>query len=676
MNSSLKYRADIDGLRAVAVLAVVVFHAFPSLITGGFIGVDIFFVISGFLISTILFKKSDSNNYSISDFYSRRVRRIFPALFAVLFVTLAYSWFVLYPDELKQLGLHTSTSTIFVQNIMLWTESGYFDTSSETKPLLHIWSLGIEEQFYILWPIILLLAVRVKDLQLRKNLYLFSAVLVFVVSFTLNILSIKNSPSSVFYLPQYRLWELAAGSILAWVVLYNPKNVLAITENKYFSQSISLVSVSALFTAFFSFNSETLFPGVAALVPVLASVLIIFVGMNSYFNSKILANKFMVWVGLISYPLYLWHWPILSFGYIKYGDALPIKYSFVAIFLSIFIAWLTLKFIESPVRASSRRGVVTFLCGLIFGLGLAGFFISTTDGEFGRTKIQKRKNNADMIGSSNKWFEGKENWLFLGNAYDATISKLKLTRKPFASDIESEKIRLENIVRAGEDHNIQVALLIGPNKSTIYPEYLPDNLEVSNIRYVNYFTEELKAINGLYFCDPSDYLKSLKESEGLLYWKTDTHWNAKGAYFSYSALMETLNYEKIEVEFLLGEPYQGDIITIAELVDYPLATNDNWMVLDGKEIEKNVVFKTLSSNMKDPFGDVGVTINTSPLINKSVWVVGDSFNRGLRKYLNATFSEVHYLGHWSTMLTELPALIEKSVDKPDLILIERVERSF
>ena len=201
------YRPDIDGLRALAVLAVIGFHAFPELIPGGFIGVDVFFVISGFLISTILFENLAAQSFSFLDFYSRRIRRIFPALILVLVSCYLVGWFVLLPDEYSQLGKHMAGGAGFIQNWLLWGESGYFDNVAETKPLLHLWSLGIEEQFYIIWPILLWLAYR-----LRLNL-LTLTILTGLISFALNIhgISVKQDLVATFYSPQTRFWELAIG---------------------------------------------------------------------------------------------------------------------------------------------------------------------------------------------------------------------------------------------------------------------------------------------------------------------------------------------------------------------------------------------------------------------------------------------------------------------------------
>ncbi len=205
-----KYRPDIDGLRAVAVLSVVAFHAFPAWMKGGFIGVDVFFVISGFLITTIIFENLDRGTFSFAEFYARRIKRIFPALLLVLVASFAFGWFSLLADEYKQLGKHIAAGAGFVSNLVLWSELGYFDNSAETKPLLHLWSLGIEEQFYIAWPFFLWLAWK------RNFSFLTLTILVAFLSFYLNFNGIKKDAVATFYSPQTRFWELLAGSILAW----------------------------------------------------------------------------------------------------------------------------------------------------------------------------------------------------------------------------------------------------------------------------------------------------------------------------------------------------------------------------------------------------------------------------------------------------------------------------
>ena len=209
-----KYRADIDGLRAIAVLSVISFHAFPNWIKGGFIGVDIFFVISGYLISTIIFSNLENNCFNFIEFYNRRIKRIFPALILILFFCLTMGWFTLFADEYKQLGKHTLGGTSFASNFVFWKESGYFDNTAESKPLLHLWSLGIEEQFYIIWPLLLWFAWKTKFNLLIITLS------TLIISFGLNIDEIHNNKVAAFYLPQTRFWELLVGATLSHFTLY------------------------------------------------------------------------------------------------------------------------------------------------------------------------------------------------------------------------------------------------------------------------------------------------------------------------------------------------------------------------------------------------------------------------------------------------------------------------
>ncbi|AYM95890.1 acyltransferase [Acidovorax sp. 1608163] len=361
-----KYRPDIDGLRAVAVLSVVAFHAFPAWMKGGFIGVDVFFVISGFLISTIIFENLDRGTFSFAEFYARRVKRIFPALLLVLIASYAFGWFALLADEYKQLGQHIAAGAGFVSNFVLWGESGYFDNSAETKPLLHLWSLGIEEQFYIVWPFVLWLAWR------KKFNLLTLTILVAFISFYLNIKGIRKDAVATFYSPQTRFWELLSGSLLAWLALYK-KNAFANynlkidgwlakivyretveVDGRTLSNVISFFGSLLLVFGFYKINKDVIFPGRWAVIPVLGAVMIILAGPKAFINKNILSNKIAVWFGLISFPLYLWHWPLLSFARIVESEVPGRNIRIAAVVLSIVLAWLTYKLIERPIRFGVR----------------------------------------------------------------------------------------------------------------------------------------------------------------------------------------------------------------------------------------------------------------------------------------------------------------------------------
>jgi peptidoglycan/LPS O-acetylase OafA/YrhL len=354
-----KYRPDIDGLRAVAVISVVLFHAFPEWLPGGYIGVDIFFVISGFLISTIIFENLERGSFSFLEFYRRRVRRIFPALFLILTACLVFGWFALFADEFRQLGKHVLGGAGFVSNLMLWSESGYFDSASETKPLLHLWSLGIEEQFYLAWPLMVWATWRRK----LNLLVLIAAVL--GLSLLANLVSIGRDAVATFYAPWTRFWELLAGSLLAWYSLRRrPGNTAA--------NVFSVAGLLLLAGGIFAMTSRLPFPGTWALVPVAGAVLVMLAGPQAGLNRLLLSNRAMVWVGLISFPLYLWHWPVLSFITIVKGKDMNQDTRFIAVTLAVLLAWLTYRIVEQPIRRAASTRSATVLAGLAVAIGAAG----------------------------------------------------------------------------------------------------------------------------------------------------------------------------------------------------------------------------------------------------------------------------------------------------------------
>ena len=376
--SHAKYRPDIDGLRAVAVLSVVVFHAFPAVAPGGFIGVDIFFVISGFLISTILFTNLEDDRFSFQQFYARRIKRIFPAVMVVLLACLIVGRWFLLADEYKLLGKHVAAGTGFVSNIVLWTESGYFDKAAELKPLLHLWSLGIEEQYYLLWPPLVLLA------WTRKRVLLLLVAL-FSVSFAINIAQVKDHAIAAYYLPFGRMWELLAGCCLAYVPFWKKDgaNGWSIVPGVRGNLASALGSAFIL-TAVFALDKHTKFPGWAALLPIAGTVLMISAGANAWINRHILSRPPVVFVGLISYPLYLWHWPLLSFARIILSEQPGTMLAVIMVAASILLAWITYRFVERPIRVTRTFRVPVSLFATALILGLAGAGINQTNGMLGR----------------------------------------------------------------------------------------------------------------------------------------------------------------------------------------------------------------------------------------------------------------------------------------------------
>ncbi len=370
---SISYRADIDGLRALAILPVVLFHAFPNLLPGGFIGVDIFFVISGYLITSILLKDIQIGSYSIKTFYARRVRRIFPALSLVLIFCLALGWIVLTAVEYRDLGKHAAGGAGFIANIMFWKEAGYFDAAGDTKPLLHLWSLGIEEQFYIVWPLLLYFVAK------RGWNILGVIAVVAVLSFALNVFRIGVDPSGTFYSPLTRSWELALGAFLAYQTISPISSLRNFIEN--YRQYLSTLGLMLILLGFVVINESRAFPGWWALLPALGSALLIAAGPHSMINQHVLSQRFLVWVGLISFPLYLWHWPLLSFARVIHSETPPADVRWVLVCLSILLAWLTYLVIERPIRSSQKkRFVIWFLSLLMLVICLAGVAIYKTKG--------------------------------------------------------------------------------------------------------------------------------------------------------------------------------------------------------------------------------------------------------------------------------------------------------
>ena len=370
----MKYRRDIDGLRSVAVLSVIAYHYFPPVLPGGFIGVDIFFVISGYLISTIIFAEIEKRDFSILKFYRRRVNRIFPALACVLLASLAFGWLVLFPDEYASLGRNVVASAAFLENFFLWTQTGYFDSDAVKKPLLHIWSLGVEEQFYILYPPLLVVAHR---MRLLGEKFLAACCL---LSFIASIVALRYSQSADFYFPFTRFWELALGGMVAWRERAVAGGRPAVLVGRVHPAVLSYLGLGLILAGFFLFNAATPFPGVAALLPVAGAAAII--GSGSLARpSLVLSNRAAVFVGKISYPLYLWHWPLLAFLYIINIEKPEPPVRLVLVAVTFVLATATWLLVETPIRKrhNNGRAALVLLGGMIVIAGL-GWIVAAEGG--------------------------------------------------------------------------------------------------------------------------------------------------------------------------------------------------------------------------------------------------------------------------------------------------------
>lgn len=434
------YRPEIDGLRAFAVLSVVIYHSFPSLLPGGFTGVDVFFVISGFLITRQLMRDLTSNEFNLFLFWGRRIRRLFPSLIAVLTTSLVIGWLMLLADEYSQLGMHIASGATFIINFVLANELGYFNNASETKPMLHLWSLAIEEQFYILWPIVLWFA-----WWLRLNFFAVTVAL-FCLSFWCILGLIEQDKEEAFYWPFGRFWEILAGAMLAWLYL-NKKQIIEIVKwwansllppanvflhrsnskipytNSSFANCLSAIGFLLFAYGIYFLDDSLDFPSVWTIIPIISATFIISAGRSSFLNRILLMNPVALWFGLISYPLYLWHWPILTFLRINEGQDPSVTNKFIAISLSIFLAWITFRYLERPIQKkslSAQKAVILFLCLAI--PSLSGFYIYKQNGVPERNFIVQNEDvHNEFVGAlwkyskndmckQNYWVPGAERW--------------------------------------------------------------------------------------------------------------------------------------------------------------------------------------------------------------------------------------------------------------------------
>ena len=344
------YRPDIDGLRCIAVGSVIAFHATPGYAPAGFFGVDIFFVISGYLITNILLREAREGRLSIREFYKRRIRRIFPALILLLATVLIVGWFILVDSRYARLGLHAAAASGFVANILFWQESSYFVSSSD---LLHLWSLGVEEQFYFVWPLLIYAIVR------RKYSVTRTLIAISILSFGYSFYATIFDPTAAFYSPVSRFWQLSIGGLVA--------SVRGHEFNQSRREALSVSGALAIAASVLLLDKNSLLPGFWALAPVLGAAAIIHAGPTARVN-RLLSVKPAVWIGLISYPLYLWHWPALQFvvSFTPFDDRnLYVK---LAILGSLAAATLTYILVEQPLR---RRSPVLLM------LAMAGIFAAS-----------------------------------------------------------------------------------------------------------------------------------------------------------------------------------------------------------------------------------------------------------------------------------------------------------
>lgn len=355
----MNYRPDIDGLRAIAVLSVVVHHAFPDALPGGFVGVDIFFVISGYLITTLVRDALDEGRFSLADFYARRARRILPALLVVMSAALVAGWFVQTALQYSALGKTAAAAAMFVANFSLWQDANYFAWTSRSTILLHLWSLSVEEQFYIFWPLALAALAAFPRLVVPATLAIVGA------SFFYGLEAAQVDQSRAFYWLPSRMWELGVGGVLALLRLRS-ENLAA-----PLSLASSLAGLCVIVASLAALNGSMLFPGFVALAPTAGAALVIAAGPHNWIARRVLGNPLAIFFGLISYPLYLWHWPLLSFAH-ALDRAEPWIVRAALVGLSVPLAWATYRFVELPVRLRRRISPQALAVGLVLVGAAAG----------------------------------------------------------------------------------------------------------------------------------------------------------------------------------------------------------------------------------------------------------------------------------------------------------------
>lgn len=337
----MQYRPELDGLRTVAIIPVLLFHAGLPAVPGGYVGVDVFFVISGYLITSLLLQDLAEGRFRFRDFYARRIRRIAPTLMLVLFVSIPFAWLWMLPEELKVFGKMLASTTLFLSNVTLWGETGYFEASSELSPLLHTWSLAVEEQFYLVFPLLLLLFHRLWCRGLNW-LLLFGI----LASFAFADWASTRQPAAAYYLIPTRAWQLLLG---AWLALHFSR-VVGLISRWRLQDVLAGAGLLMIAFAIFSFDEKTPFPGRYALLPTLGAALVLAASSGDSRIGCLLASRPFVHVGLLSYAMYVWHQPVLAFARLRLMDEITPEVMVLLCLLVYVLAWLTWRFVEQPVK--------------------------------------------------------------------------------------------------------------------------------------------------------------------------------------------------------------------------------------------------------------------------------------------------------------------------------------
>jgi peptidoglycan/LPS O-acetylase OafA/YrhL len=505
----MDYRREIDGLRALAVLPVILFHAGFQTFSGGFVGVDIFFVISGYLITSIIIAELEAGTFTVINFYERRARRILPALFVVMFACLPFAWFWLLPGDMKEFSQSLIAVTAFVSNILFWKTIGYFDAATELRPLLHTWSLAVEEQYYLLFPPFLMLAWR-----FGKNTVLAVLIVVTITSFALAQWGSVNKPAPGFYLLPTRGWELLVG---AFIAIYFSKEIQPF-QGKTINQVGGAAGLLLIGYAIFYFDKQTPFPGMYALVPTVGAALIILFATPQTWVGKLLASNIFVGVGLISYSAYLWHQPLLAFARHKIPGEPSIWLMGTLSASAILLAFVSWKYVETPFRNKRR-----FSQRQIFAYGAAfgAFFIAV--GLIGNQTtgfVYRYEKNDRYLASLQKSEVGKyverRFGEFLMRPFDAADSRKKIliVGDSYAQDL------VNALFEAGLTRHIQL--------STRHISHLCGNIFIEQHEFVNRISkDDMRRCQGKSLFEDAQLRKLMADADEIWFASAWQYWQAE-----------------------------------------------------------------------------------------------------------------------------------------------------
>lgn len=481
----MHHRNEIDGLRALAVVPVLLFHAGFDTFSGGFVGVDIFFVISGYLITTIIIEDMEQKRFSIVNFYERRARRILPALFLVMLVCIPFSWFWMLPDPLENFGQAIVATTLFSNNILLYITSGYWELASEFKPLLHTWSLGVEEQYYVFFPVFIILTWRFGMGKIFGMLIIMAA-----ISLALSEWASTVDPEANFYLAPTRVWEIFAGSIVAFMI--HKRGVQS-------SNLVSFIGLAAIIAPVFIYDETTPFPGLYALAPVLGTLLLIMFADRKTLVAKILGNPLISGTGLISYSAYLWHQPLLAFAKV-YERSLPGPLINSVLLVATFIlAFLTWKFVENPFRnrniIPTRVAAVSLsvmaVCLLAFGYSAHkthGFVSRIFDENIATRDLYIKYNHRNYAFRAVSFPENDaDNVLVFGDSFGRDA--INVLREAF--DIESTNLVYRDDFEPCEVKNSEMASGLLKNADIVIISFI--NLPDENYQCIDEMIEQVTA---------------------------------------------------------------------------------------------------------------------------------------------------------------------------------------